>query len=311
MASPTLEEAGEKLIEDMKAGFSRTRNGQSFKLRVVLDYQANMRLHLLPVLGAFRLDEITPDLLTKLVRRMLADGLSPSTIHNAFKPLRVIFREAVRSGLIQESPFSKVHMPVSNGKRDRIAPIEEAKTLISQLPDPWSKALWGCAFYAGMRRGEIMGLEWGDISASTIHVQRAWCQKTNQMQSTKTETGNRIIPIPEVLQSLLEEHRDGSTLEGLVFGYPNPSDIRRKAMEAWCPDAPQKKNGDRYGQLPYSLHEARHTYVSILVRAGVDVRAAMSYSGHTSVKVFMETYAKLFPGSQVEDAKRLDDFLGS
>ena len=79
--------------------------------------------------------------------------------------------------------------------------------LLAALPEG-ERALWACAFYAGLRRGELRALRWGDVDlpARVIHVQRGWDAVEGE-QAAKSAAGNRRVPILELLARELAAHK--------------------------------------------------------------------------------------------------------
>jgi integrase len=65
----------------------------------------------------------------------------------------------------------------------------------------------------------------------------------------------------------------------------------------------------RAGLEPIGLHEARHTFASVLIAAGVNAKAITSYMGHASIQTTYDLYGKLMPGSESEAAAVVDDYL--
>jgi integrase len=131
--------------------------------------------------------------------------------------------------------------------------------------------------------------------------------------------GERTLAIPAVLRAHLAGHllRLGWNA-GLAFGRSpampfNPSSLDRRARRMWAAAA--------LGALlsrsplpveiePIGLHEARHTYASLMIAAGVNVKALSVYMGHSSITITLDRYGHLLPGAEGEAAELLDAYLG-
>jgi len=243
--------------------------------------------------------------LQKLADELLASGADPSTIRNALKPLQVIFRRAIEDGDIAVNPCERLRLPAARGRRERIAAPAEAAALIAavRLED---RALWGCAFYAGLRRGELRALPWEnvDLASGVIRVERSM-NSYGEAGEPKSRAGRRSVPIVAALRDLLADHKliIGRDV-GLVFGSSpaqpfTPTAVRKRALTAWR----------RAALEPIGLHECRHTFASLLIAAGVNAKAITAYLGHASIQTTFDLYGHLMPGNEGEAVALVDAYL--
>jgi integrase len=233
----------------------------------------------------------------------MGEGLAASSVHNALMPVRAIFRREVAQGRLAVNPTSGLELPAVRSTRDRIADPEEAAKLIEALPVV-DRALWATALYAGLRRGELQALKWEDVdlAAGVIHVERSWDEEAGEI-GPKSVKGRRKVPIAGVLRDHLVEHRmrHGHS-EGLIFGktasdpfYPHT--VTKHADEAWK------------GLERITLHQARHTFASLMIAAGVNAKALSTYMGHANIGITLDRYGHLMPGNEEEAAGLLDAYL--
>ena len=301
-ASPsTLKQAADAWLEGARKGLIRNRSGDVYKPSAIRSYEASLRLRVVPELGAVRLTEIRRTDLQDFADGLLAEGLDPSTIQTTVMPLRAIYRRAVARGEMAVNPTTGLELPAVRGKRDRIAPPEEAAKLIAVLPAS-DRALWATAMYGGLRRGELMALRWQDVDLATgvIRVERGWDMKEGVID-LKSRQGRRTVPIAGVLRDHLVEHRLISAEgDGLVFGTStpfSPTRVRSRAATAWAK------------VKPITLHEARHTFASLMIAAGVNAKALSTYMGHANIAITLDRYGHLMPGNEEEAAGLLDAYL--
>jgi len=305
----TLREAAGELVDGMRSGKVRTRSGDVYKPSAVRSYEAALRDRVLPSLGAKRLADIQRRDVQRLADELLSEGLDPSTVRNALMPLRVIFRRALEDGDLAVNPTSHLRLPAVRGRRERIASPEEAQRLLAALPER-DRPVWATALYAGLRRGELMALRWEDVDLAkgVIRVERAYDEKGRVEVEPKSLAGRRTVPIVGALRDELIAHkaRQGRD-EGRAFGSSaetpfQPSNLWRRAQTAW----------KRAGLEPIGLHEARHTFASVLIAAGVNAKAITTYMGHSSIQTTYDLYGKLMPGSEAEAeaAALVDAYLG-
>jgi integrase len=304
----TLSEAADKLLKGMKAGTVLNRTGRPYKPSATRGYEHDLNARILPELGAEKLTAIQRGDVQRLVNRMLAEGLSPSKIRNALMPLRVIFRRALDEGTVAVSPLERLALPRSNSKRARIAEPAEATALLAALPED-DRALWATAFYAGLRRGELRALRWEDVDleSGVIRVERGWDDQEGAI-APKSDSSIRTVPILAKLRELLVAHRERQGREtGLVFGTSTespftPSNVRRKAELVWANVKPKPLT-------PIGLHEARHTFASLLIDADVNPKAISRYLGHSSIEVTFDVYGGLFERHEATAASKVDGYL--
>ena len=301
-ASPsTLKQAADAWLEGARKGLIRNRSGDVYKPSAIRSYEASLRLRVVPELGAVRLTEIRRTDLQDFTDGLLAEGLDPSTIQTTLMPLRAIYRRAVARGEMAVNPTTGLELPAVRGKRDRIASPEEAAHLIAALlPD--DRALWATAMYGGLRRGELMALRWEnvDLAKGVIRVDRGWDMLEGVIE-LKSHKGRRMVPIAAVLRDHLVEHRM-SAHDGLVFGRTplspfSPNSVSARAATAWAK------------VKPITLHEARHTFASLMIAAGVNAKALSTYMGHANIAITLDRYGHLMPGNEEEAAGLLDAYL--
>lgn len=302
-------QAADALLAGMADGTIGTRSGGRYKPSVIRSYEASLRLRLLPEFGDRRLADVSRADVQDLADRLTGAGLTASSVSNALDPLRVIYRRALRRDLVTSDPTKGLELRRPDGRRDRIASPEEARELLAALPDE-DRALWATALYAGLRRGELRGLRWSDVDLEgrMLRVERGWDDREGA-QAGKSRAAHRAVPILELLAPELAAHklRTGRAGDDLVFGRTAsaafvPSTVRLRALGAW-----DRENARRLREAadpesvqllaPLGLHEARHTYASLMIAAGANLKIVQSVMGHAAIAMTLDTYGHLMPGS--------------
>jgi integrase len=301
----TIRDAAGDLVQGMRSGAVRTRSGDVYKPSVVHSYETSLRLHILPAIGGLKLGDVQRRDVQRLADDLLAKGLDPSTIRNALMPLRVIYRRALEDGDVAVSPCASLRLPAVRNRRERIVSPEQAAALVRALPEA-DRAVWALALYAGLRRGELMALRWSDVdlAAGVIRIERSWDPKARVIVEPKSRAGRRKVPVAGVLRDLLVEHKikaEGDLVVGRNGGR-SPFDADTVAERA-------SKRWRLAGLDPITLHEARHTFASLMIAAGVNPQALTKYMGHASVTITYDRYGHLMPGNEEEAATRLDAYL--
>ena len=240
-----------------------------------------------------------------LVDRLVARGLSPSSVRNAILPLRALYRRALAREQVVLNPTRNLAVPAVRGRRDRVARPNEAAALIAAVPLA-EQALWATALYAGLRRGELQALEWTniDFDQGVVHVEAAWDSIAGRI-APKSRAGTRRVPIITMLRQQLLAHRLRQGHGGHGFVFPNrngpldPVGALARARAAWATARLE----------PITLHECRHTYAAFMIAAGVNAKALSTYMGHTSITVTIDRYGHLLPGNESHAAALLDAWL--
>ncbi|MDQ3092606.1 MAG: site-specific integrase, partial [Actinomycetota bacterium] len=138
-----------------------------------------------------------------------------------------------------------------------------------------------------------------------IHVRRSWDHGAGQYVAPKSKAGTRTVPILDRLGLLLADHRVLSNqADGLLFagrgGQPaSHNALRERMRRAWRV----------HGLAPLGLHEARHTYASLMIAAGVNAKALSTYMGHANIAITFDRYGHLMPGNEAEARSLADAYL--
>lgn len=327
----TVAQAMETLLKGMRDGTITTRSGRRYRPATIRRYELAWRLHIEPAIGHKRLTDVDREYVKWLVARCVRAGMPPSTIRNTLDPLRVVIREAIEDGRLTVDPMAGMKMPAGQGRRERVADRAEAQVLIDALP-PSEQALWATALYAGLRRGELKALRCSDLDfdAGVIGVRQGW-DDVEGAQGTKSDAGERPVPIVGGLASLLRKHllatgrRDGDLVFGRTANLPFvASTVRARALKAWGwkqvanptldldRDAKPKTvwiEAREDALRPLTLHEGRHSTASYLVAAGVNDLELAAVIGHSDPRTTKSIYAKLFEGSREKIGAQLDAYL--
>jgi integrase len=314
-----------ELVDGMRGGTVRPPRRERYKPATVRSYDQAVRQHYeSAALGLMRVADVRRSDVQDFADELLADELSPATVANVLCPLQVFYRREIHSERLTTNPAKGIDIPGGGPRRPkRIASPAEAAKLIAALEEN-DRALWATAFYAGLRRGELMALRALDVDlgASTIHVERGWDQYEGA-QSPKTYSSRRAVPLLAVLRDHLDEAIIASERSGteLLFGRDAdtpfaPVTIGKRAVKAWeaanevDQAAAQHEGQDPQPLEPLTLHEARHTFASMAIDAGItNPKAIQEAMGHSKIQTTFDTYGHLMPGSHDEVRQRMDAYL--
>jgi integrase len=304
-AVPTLEQVGEAWLEQARAGVIRATGGHPYKPATIREYERTLRLRAYPMLGAEPLDQISRADVQELVDDLAAKGLASTTIETTVNALRVIYRHEIARDRLKDNPTRDVTLPSGGRRRERFATPVEAKALLAALPVE-DRAVWATAFFAGLRRGELMALrdQAVDLKAGEIRVVAGWDPIEGE-QETKGR-GRRTVPIIGELGSILAAHRLRTGRRGpdLMFGETEVSPLDRRALQRRADRAWKAAKLKRI-----TLHECRHTFASIAIAAGVNIGTVSAALGHASVTITWDRYHHLMPGTMDEAASLIQAYV--
>ena len=306
--SLTLREASERFVEGMRSGTIANRSGEPYKPSVIRSYEQALKRYVLPDLGGRRLGDVTSGDLQRLIERMRGEALSASTIRNALNPLQAIYRRAVTLGDVSHNPTRDVTLPVIRGRRMHGGDAADALRLIAAVPER-DRCVWALAFFAGLRLGELRALRWSDVDEEkgVINVSRSWDDREGEIV-TKSAAGERAIPIIASLRPHLAAQRERCPWwpDGLVLGNSaqepfHYNGLYRRSETAW----------KAAGLERVTPHQARHSFASLLIASGADVKTVTDIMGHTSVRQSFDRYGHLFDDARTTTAARLDSLIAA
>jgi integrase len=295
-----LEEKGERSIEASRATFADLAQRYSLTKVKPAEYRngrkiAGMRDHktvagyvriLSEHFGSALLRQITAGSIERFRQARLATKThhgkerSIANVNRTLATLRTMLRFAVAEGWIERSPFEMSHTPMISQsdevKRLRILSRDEESRLLSACgpdsPRSHLRALVICALDTGMRRGEMMSLEWMDVSLD---------RRVITVRATNTKTLQaRVVPVADRLAVALSElPRSDESL--LVFG--DLGDCKRSFRTA-CRIA---------GISGLRFHDLRATFATRLISAGMQVAEVAKITGHTNLQTLYAHYLRV------------------
>ena len=278
------------------------------KPTTVKGYRSNLSRHIYPFFGDKRLDEIT----TEDIQQFLNEkkSLARNTVHTMLVLIGEVLTSAYEDKLIPVDPSkSKRISIVSRGKTERSAlKPEQLKAIIkgiaTELKDDDERRLLALLVFTGMRRGEVLGLRWEDIDfqKKLIHVERNVTYAHNQPEitSTKTASGKRIVPLDDRLEEFLKPI--DST--GYVLGREAP--LTNMVFRRLYKSISEKI--DLYGATP---HVFRHSYITTLAKAGIDLKTIQRISGHANVTIPLNIYTHAQEEDVQDAGVRVGKVLGA
>jgi integrase len=320
----TLVMAPQQTIAQFLVDWLENTHKKSVRPATYERYKDTIRLHLVPVLGSYRLQKLSAQHVQAFYAKKLNEGLSPTTVIYFHSVLHNALDTAVKWGLVPRNVCDLTSPP--RKERFEIQPLSAEQVqqfLLAVRGHKW-ETLFTLALATGMRQGELLGLKWQDITFSrgTLQVRRILSRVMSERAvrefveaDPKTEQSLRSIPLAPFALSALREHR-ARQLEDKV-----------KAGPAWqehdyvfCtltgthlrPNHVYdefKKILKRAALPAIRFHDLRHSTATLLFGLGVHAKVVQEMLGHTQISMTMDIYAHVLPGMQVDAVQRLHGLL--
>jgi len=286
-------------------------------------YEGALRIHILPELGKYRLDEITKSMMKKLVIKMVEEGRAKDSIRLYVAALRVLYNQAIDDKVVSESPTKGLGKFYRQAKRkhEDIDPLsEEESLLVLEKTLEWEKKhylLFLCALHTGMRSGELAGIQWTDVdwNGKFLEVRRA-INRFGEVSSVKTKSGRRRVDLSDHLLETLSDYRRQQQEEAMkegrneipewVFANRFGSFMSIKNVKTRNFKRVLKKAGLR----SIRFHDLRHTFASQLLSRGANILYVSQQLGHADPSITLKIYAKWIPTEGQRKAMNVLPYVG-
>lgn len=245
-----------------------------------------------------------PDIQKFLIYLRTEKGFAPQNVHHHYRTLNMIFAYAVRQELIVKNPMDKVDRPKLARKRVDALTQEEAAAFFAALQEqPLDfRCLLHLLITTGIRRGECIGLKWGDLDekCGTITIQRnvVYTPQSGVVVGTpKTAASVRVIPIMQSTLSMLlilkaqRKRETPGTILADSFIFPGEAGI----FEARDPNAVTrrvKRFMKAHGLPDLSPHDLRHSCATLLLGSGADIKSVQEILGHVNASTTLNFYIR-------------------
>ena len=302
-------------LRDYKPGISITTRAM---------YKAILDKHLLPELAAYKLKDLKPHHIQAIVNRLAESGKAESTLKKIKLTAAQILKVAMDNDVIYRNVFAAAKIPCKTPARRRPLTDEERQLITKTFTSHRMGVPALLLLYCGLRRGELIALTWGDISIKnkSVTVNKAAVFNGNQamVQSPKTDSGVRTIPLPDAILDAVKAARraaksamvcpaaDGSIMSEMAFKRAWESYMHYLNIQAGGRDASRTR--PKLSVIDnLTPHMFRHTYATILYNAGVDVKSAQRFMGHADINVTLKIYTHLSAQKEQEAIASLNRHL--
>ena len=309
--NPTLKEWSEIWLENFCKAAVRQGTYENYKFF--------FRTYINPSLGSIELKSLSTVNCQQFLMKMFTEGrirgkenqgLSARTVRDIKIALHSCLQKAVDEELISKNPCSKVKLPEDKPKEMKTLSANNLAAFLNEARESDCYELYYLVISTGMRRGEILALEWNDIDfkAKTISVSKQ-LQRTPeglQVSPPKTKSSIRKISISDECVNLLKVMRGKQRLDQkLLFpspitdGYRDPDAVTRKLHRMLR----------RAGLPDIRFHDLRHSFATLSLEQGMDIKTVSHMLGHTDAGFTMNTYMHVTDAMQQNVADTMSNLI--
>ena len=266
--------------------------------------------HIIPKLGNVKLEKLTMLQIQSFYNELLKSGrvqkpnrpelhdrsLSPRMVQSVHVVLNKALEHAVEEKLILTNPAKKCKIPKNTNRQMKILPEAMIGPYLSAAKEHGVLAPMYLELTTGLRRGELLALRWEDLDVQnhTLSINKSVARQDGKLAVSTPKTPNsiRTVLLPEDTVKILTEEHERHPANPYLF--PSP-----RTGEMWDPDAFRRLH-DRIlkeiGAEHVRFHDMRHTFATLSLKSGVDIRTLSETLGHFSAGFTLSTYVHSTPG---------------
>lgn len=275
----------------------------------------HVKNHIKPALGGVRLALLTSLHVQNTMTMMEKKGVSSAMRRHVLVTLRAALSYAVKMNLVAANAASFVPLPAKPRHRSEGLTAEQIGTFIEAAKGDRLYALYLLAIDAGLRQGELLGLNWKDVDLDrgTVRVNKALEEVGGELtiKSPKTKSSERTVIVSTATVEALVVHRKAMLAEGHCT--PDTPAFCGSRRGQWL----RKSDVYRHSFVPilkraglkFRFHDLRHASASLLLADGVDVKTVQSRLGHSAAAITMDIYAHAMDRGQQRAADKMQALL--
>ncbi|WP_338688357.1 site-specific integrase [Bradyrhizobium sp. 26S5] len=281
-------------------------------------YRQLLRLYVRPRIGAVRIQKLRAVHLNEVYSTLLRSGgqdgaaLSARSVGHVHRVLHRALGHAATWGVVSQNVASLVAPPPVPDEEIKILTEDQIGAILRHLEGRTLRPIVSFLLGTGARRGEALAIRWGDVNfqKNVVRIERSLEQTKGSLRvkSPKTKNGRRSVTVSPWLAAELRSHRARQDERRLALGMGRAPDDS-PVFAGWNGEfrSPSRLSHDFAAamdalNIDCTLHGLRHTHVSQLIAAGLDVLTISRRIGHASPAITLNVYSHMFSNTDTRAA---------
>ncbi len=288
--------------------------------RTYRSYEGMIRRYVKPAIGHIQISKLSPHYIQSIYTDMTNQGLSAQTILHTHRCLSKALKCAVKWEIAVRNVCDSVEFPRPKRKEMAYWTAEQVNQFLTTLNHSDYNAVFFLAIHTGMRRSEILGLQWKDLDIPNLQlsIQRTVYRVSGKgivIGEPKTRQSRRSVTLTQEAAMLLAGLRSKYweqrqylelTVNDSDFVFSN---AEGKPFRPHSVSTAFRRMAKRSGLPQIRFHDLRHTHATLLLQQGVHPKIVSERLGHSDINITLNTYSHVMPNMQSEAAEAFSGLL--
>ena len=291
---------------------------EHIKARTYNRYQGLIEMHIVPALGDRDISSLSRKEIQNFLINQKKDGnmrnketLSATSTNMMLSLLNLAFEYACDMEYITETPCIRIRRARADTKKVEAFSTDEQRAVEAEIAKSGDRRLHGIilCLYTGLRLGELIALTWSDIDfkLGTLKVTKTAYRAQNEygiwnlcIDTPKTESSERVIPLPKYITDMLSQDRDVAK---------TPYIVENKKAERMSIRSYQylfERLTEKVGVRKLNFHALRHTFATRALECGMDIKTLSELMGHKNASITLNRYAHSMMDTKIAAMNKLE-----